>query len=80
MSCGGKPLIYWIRESRGWLLIYSFATHAHHFMDAYSKGLKGKGAAWAVKKYRGHRVLLETILKEFDDTEKAEKIREYQGR
>jgi hypothetical protein len=49
-------------------------------MDAYSKGLKGKGAAWAAKKYRGHRVLLETILKEFDDTEKAEKIRESQGR
>jgi len=49
-------------------------------MDAYSKGLKGKGAAWAAKKYRGHRVLPETILKEFDDAEKAEKNRGSQGR
>jgi hypothetical protein len=49
-------------------------------MDAYSKGLKGKGAAWAAKKYQGHRVLPETILKEFDDAEKAEKIRGSQGR
>jgi hypothetical protein len=48
-------------------------------MDAYSKGLKGKGAAWAAKKYRGHRVILEIMLKEFDDAEKAEKIRESQG-
>ncbi|KAF9234429.1 hypothetical protein BU15DRAFT_52646, partial [Melanogaster broomeanus] len=28
------------------------------FMDAYSKGLSGKQAAWASKKCRGHRVLL----------------------
>ena len=33
-------------------------------MDAYSKGLNGRQAAWAAKKYRGHRVIPETILTE----------------
>jgi hypothetical protein len=37
-------------------------------MDAYIKGLTGKGA----KKYRGHQVLPESILREFDNA-KAEK-------
>jgi hypothetical protein len=31
-------------------------------MDAYRKGLDGKQAAWATKKYRGHRVIPEDIL------------------
>ena len=31
-------------------------------MDAYYKGLNGKQAAWAGKKYRGHRILPETLL------------------
>lgn len=30
---------------------------ACRFMDAYTKGLDGKQAAWATKKYHGHRVL-----------------------
>ena len=42
-------------------------------MNAYAKGLNGKGAAWAAKKYHGHRVLPESILKEVDDAEKAGK-------
>jgi len=51
----------------------SFAMRARRFIDAYAKGLQGKGAAWATKKYRGHCVLPESILKEFDDAEKAGK-------
>lgn len=35
-------------------------------MDAYETGLSGKQAAWASKKYRGHRVLPETILNELE--------------
>ena len=31
-------------------------------MDAYRKGLSGKQAAWAGKKYRGHRVLPASLL------------------
>jgi hypothetical protein len=35
-------------------------------MDAYAKGLNGKQAMWAAKKYHGHRALPEGILNEFD--------------
>ncbi|KAJ7938535.1 hypothetical protein B0H13DRAFT_1587601, partial [Mycena leptocephala] len=34
-----------------------FATRSDRLMDAYSKGLNGLQAAWAGKRYRGHRVL-----------------------
>ncbi|RDB19555.1 hypothetical protein Hypma_013355 [Hypsizygus marmoreus] len=39
-----------------------FATRSLRFMDAYRKGLTGSQAAWAAKKYRGHRTIPETIL------------------
>jgi hypothetical protein len=35
-------------------------------MDAYRRGLDGKQAAWAAKKYRGHRTVSEKILAEFE--------------
>jgi hypothetical protein len=35
-------------------------------MDAYSKGPNGKAAAWANRRYRGHRMLPETILAEYE--------------
>lgn len=35
-------------------------------MHAYQKGLSGKQAAWAAKKYHGHRTVPETIMQEFD--------------
>jgi hypothetical protein len=47
---------------------YSFATESIRFIDAYRKGLDGMQAAWAIKKYRGHRVLPKSIMKEFDDS------------
>jgi hypothetical protein len=40
-------------------------------MDAYRKGLNGKQAAWAAKKYRGHRMIPDSIL---EDLEKAKII------
>ncbi|KIK97120.1 hypothetical protein PAXRUDRAFT_136944, partial [Paxillus rubicundulus Ve08.2h10] len=49
-------------------LITIFATRSRRFMDAYLKGLSGKQAAWASKKYRGHRVLPESLM---DDMDKA---------
>jgi hypothetical protein len=36
-------------------------------MDAYRKGLDGKQAAWASKKYRGHPVLPETLMRDLAD-------------
>jgi len=35
-------------------------------MDAYRKGLNGAQAAWAAKKYWGHRVIPESILIELE--------------
>ena len=36
-------------------------------MDAYEWGLNGKQAAWAAKKFHGHRILPESILKDLDN-------------
>ncbi|KIK74120.1 hypothetical protein PAXRUDRAFT_20191 [Paxillus rubicundulus Ve08.2h10] len=43
-----------------------FAMRSRQFMDAYHKGLDGKQAAWATKKYRGHRVLPTTLMEDLD--------------
>ncbi|KIJ33887.1 hypothetical protein M422DRAFT_182735 [Sphaerobolus stellatus SS14] len=45
-----------------------FASRSARFMDAYQRGLTGSQAAWANKKYHGHRVLPNSIL---EDLEKA---------
>ena len=37
------------------------------FWALYNTGMATQQAAWAIKKYRGHRILPETIMKEFDD-------------
>jgi transposase len=34
-----------------------FVIRAHRFADAYRQGLDGPQAAWAARKYKGHRVL-----------------------
>ncbi|OAX33831.1 hypothetical protein K503DRAFT_836237 [Rhizopogon vinicolor AM-OR11-026] len=44
-----------------------FAIRSSRFMDAYHKCLNGSQAAWAAKKYRGHRVLPSSILAELDE-------------
>ena len=41
-----------------------FANQSSHFMDAYSRGLNRRQAAWAARKYRGHRVLPVSIMDE----------------
>ncbi|KDQ50719.1 hypothetical protein JAAARDRAFT_185917 [Jaapia argillacea MUCL 33604] len=46
-----------------------FATRSLRFMDAYRKGLTGKQAMWAAKKYRGHRVLPASIFLELAQSE-----------
>ncbi|OJA13245.1 hypothetical protein AZE42_13101 [Rhizopogon vesiculosus] len=43
-----------------------FTIRSSRFMDAYHKGLNGSQAAWAVKKYCGHRILPSLILAELD--------------
>ncbi|KJA13708.1 hypothetical protein HYPSUDRAFT_151281 [Hypholoma sublateritium FD-334 SS-4] len=43
-----------------------FANRSRRFMDAYDRGLNGRQAAWATRKYRGHRVLPEGIMNELE--------------
>ncbi|KAG1719221.1 hypothetical protein EDB19DRAFT_1648534 [Suillus lakei] len=43
-----------------------YARCSRRFMNAYQIGLSGKQAAWATKKYRGHRVLPNSILAELE--------------
>ena len=38
-------------------MMRKFAIRSRRFTDAYDKGLNGKQAEWALRKYRGHRVL-----------------------
>jgi len=45
-----------------------YARKSHKFIDAYYKGLDGKQAAWATKKYCGHCVLPKSLM---DDLLKA---------
>ncbi|THU86458.1 hypothetical protein K435DRAFT_683591 [Dendrothele bispora CBS 962.96] len=42
-----------------------FARRAWKFLDGYRQGLDGKQAAWAAKKYRGHRCLPDSILEQY---------------
>ncbi|KAI6099084.1 hypothetical protein EDD16DRAFT_1482280, partial [Pisolithus croceorrhizus] len=44
-----------------------FANRSICFISAYQLGLNGMQATWAVKKYRGHWVLPESIMREFDE-------------
>jgi hypothetical protein len=48
------------------LMMRKFVTRSRHFMDAYDRGLNERQAAWAARKYRGHRVLPQSILKELE--------------
>ncbi|KAE9392676.1 hypothetical protein BT96DRAFT_1056227, partial [Gymnopus androsaceus JB14] len=42
--------------------IHHFCHRAQKFRDGYEKGLNGSQAAWAAKKYKGHRVLPESLM------------------
>ncbi|OAX32341.1 hypothetical protein K503DRAFT_702193, partial [Rhizopogon vinicolor AM-OR11-026] len=44
-----------------------FSNRASQFLDGYQRDLNGKQATWANKRYRGHRALPDSILKEFDE-------------
>ncbi|KAF8582978.1 hypothetical protein K439DRAFT_1349999 [Ramaria rubella] len=51
------------------LKIRRYANRLAHFMHAYHLGLNSMQAAWANKKYHGHRVLPETLMKAFDSAD-----------
>ncbi|KAJ7574591.1 hypothetical protein C8J56DRAFT_902042 [Mycena floridula] len=43
-----------------------FARRSARFMEAYMMGLNGRQAAWAARKYKGHRILPDSILDELE--------------
>jgi len=48
-------------------MMRKFANRSLRFMNAYDNGLNGRQAAWASRKYKGHRVLPEGIMKELEE-------------
>lgn len=54
-------------ESVPLISIRRFANRSLRFMDAYQKGLNGSQAAWASKKYRGHRILPQSLMEDLDN-------------
>ncbi|KZV99844.1 hypothetical protein EXIGLDRAFT_668139 [Exidia glandulosa HHB12029] len=46
--------------------IRHYFRRVYRYMDAYRKGLDAKQAAHAVKKYKSHRKLPESVMKDFD--------------
>lgn len=51
-------------ESIPLVMMWKFSNRSQRFMDAYLCGLNGQQAAWALRKYRGHRVLPASIMGE----------------
>jgi hypothetical protein len=41
---------------------HRYAQHSRQFIDADTHGLNGKQAAWASRRYHGHRALPETLM------------------
>ncbi|KIK81988.1 hypothetical protein PAXRUDRAFT_154785 [Paxillus rubicundulus Ve08.2h10] len=70
----GRPTIGWpvwyglLSTSAGHILWYPSTTLCDHFMDTYHKGLDGKQAAWAAKKYCGRHVLPASLMDGLDHT------------
>ena len=50
------------------IMIRKFARKSQRYMDAYRKGLTGKLAEFAVKKYKSHRRVLNNIYNELKDS------------
>lgn len=45
---------------------FRYVRRSRQFMDAYHRGLTGKQAAWAGKRYHGHRILSETLMADME--------------
>ena len=48
--------------------IYRYADCSAWFVHAYGEGLTGPQAAWANKKYHGHRTLPPDMIREIKDS------------
>ncbi|KAJ7720589.1 hypothetical protein DFH07DRAFT_759955 [Mycena maculata] len=53
-----------------------FCNRSLRYADAYSKGLNGREAAYATKKYRGHRSIPNDYLNDFEQSGAIEAFKE----
>ena len=51
------------------ITVRKFARKTWHYMDVYRKGIGGKLAEYAVKKYKSHRRVPDNILEELNKVE-----------
>jgi hypothetical protein len=66
-ACIGKYCYWCLKEWNSHSC--RFSNRFLWFLDAYQKGLNGKQAAWANRKYRGHHTLPDSILQELGDNQ-----------
>ena len=57
-------------DSVSLITIRKFARKCWHYMDAYKKGISGKLAEYAVKKYKSHRRIPDSILEDLEELNK----------
>ena len=63
---GLKQIVPQSLESVSLIKIRRFARKAWRYMDIYQKGISGKLAEYAVKKYRSHRRISDEIIEELN--------------
>jgi hypothetical protein len=62
---GLKTIVPLALDSVGLVNIRRYACRSARYMSAYEQGLSGKAAVFAVKKYRSHRRVPDSVLQEF---------------
>ena len=63
---GLKQIVPQSLESVPLVTIRKFARKAWRYMDLYQKGIDGKLAEYAVKKYKSHRRIPDEVLEELN--------------
>jgi hypothetical protein len=56
------------------ILICRFANRCHRFVHAYAGGLDGPFAAWACRKYPGHRMIPAKLYEQIDSMPEKQQV------
>ena len=62
---GLKTIVPLALDSVDLVKIHRYARRFAQYMSAYEQGLSGKAAVFAVKKYKSHRRVPDSVLQEF---------------
>ena len=63
---GLKQIVPRSLESVNLITIQKFARYSWHYIDLYGKGITGKLAEYAVKKYKSHRRIPDHVIEELN--------------